>query len=73
MPEPNLPFLNLNDTRNGFNLDEIKKDMPELPEETRASLNNYDLHKARAETILVSVICERFPLAILFLIIYYYF
>lgn len=53
MPEPNLPFLNLNDPKHGLNVDNIKNNLPELPEETRALLKNFNLEIYKAETILV--------------------
>lgn len=53
MPEPNLPFLDLNDPKHGLSVDEIRNNLPELPEETRESLKNFNLKNSRSETILV--------------------
>lgn len=56
MPEPNLPTLNLNKIV-GFSVNEIRKNMPELPVDTRQSLcSNYGLSLEKAVVLVVSFI-----------------
>lgn len=58
MPEPNLPFLfvALGPISHGcVSVDEIKKNIPELPEQTRTYLQTE--HALTAEQAIILVVC----------------
>lgn len=61
MPEPNLPLLHIGFSSMGHgtvNADELKKKIPQLPEEKRQSLQNkYALTPEQAIILVVSVNC----------------
>ena len=50
-PEPDLPPLRISDIR-GFNLENLQRELPELPWEIRARYSSYGLKSEDAETLL---------------------
>lgn len=59
MPEPNLPFLfvALGPITHGcVSVDEIKQNIPELPEQTRMNLQNE--HGLTVEQSIILVVCK---------------
>lgn len=51
MPEPNLPPLMIS----ADSIEQIKRNLPEIPNYTRAQLNEYNFPIATTETLVVSI------------------
>lgn len=51
MPEPNLPPLMIS----AESIEQIKRNLPEMPNDTREQLNKYNFPIATTETLVVSI------------------
>lgn len=56
MPEPNLPYINLD----SLNMDDIKDSLPQMPDLSRDMLKNYNLRHQETEILVVCILSYRF-------------